>query len=391
MAALVFLTACPSPPKTAPRITPLGTTLPPAPAVQPLKLPPPEGSSGTNATRQVALRFSTPTRAGGGFQAASSNALPAVSTPIDVADSKRPEARSLPTTGWVALENWNRLNGLEAPKRFDNGWGATFQCRSTNGVLSLTIGSRVAYWNGLALALGFVPQLSDGLPFLHTLDLRKNFAPLLASSGPRLDGRRIVVLDPGHGGEQTGARSVLKTGFEKDYTLDWALRAKPLLNAKGWRVVLTRTSDVDVPIAERVRIAEQANASLFVSLHFNSVDAQSARPEHHGLETYCLTPTGMPSNLVRQFKDVPAMIFPNNDFDEQNLQLAVRLHHAMVQLVERNDRGIKRARFMTVLREQNRPAVLLEGGYLSDPDEARLIASPAYRQKLAEAVVKALE
>lgn len=283
------------------------------------------------------------------------------------------------------------MSGLEAPKRFDNGWGPTFQCRSINGVLSITMGSRVAYWNGLALALGFVPHLSNGLPFLHALDLKKNFAPLLASPGPMLDGRRIVVLDPGHGGEQTGARSVLKTGFEKDYTLDWAIRAKPLLNSKGWRVVLTRTSDIDVPIAERVRIAEQANGSLFVSLHFNSVESQSARPEHNGVETYCLTPTGMPSNLIRQFKDVPALVFPNNDFDEQNLQLAVRLHRTMVQLAERNDRGIKRARFMTVLREQNRPAVLLEGGYLSDPEEARLIASAAYRQKLAEAVAKALE
>ena len=372
MAALVLLTACPTPPKAPPRITPLRTTLPPDEA-------PPEDRA---ANSKVGVRgLLPPVRAQTQTGSVSQQSAPNLaSAPI-----------ALSQTGWVALETWSRMTGLDAPKRFDNGWGPTFQCRSTHGVLSITMGSRVAYWNGLALALGFVPRLSNGLPFLHALDLQKNLAPLLASSGPALDGRRIIVLDPGHGGDQTGARSVLKTGFEKDYALDWALRAKPILNSKGWRVVLTRTSDVDVSIPERVRIAEQANASLFVSLHFNSVDSESARPEHHGVETYCLTPSGMPSNLVRQFKDLPTLVYPNNDFDEQNLQHAVRLHRAMVQMTERNDRGIKRARFMTVLREQNRPAVLLEAGYLSDPDEARLIASAAYRQKLAEALAKALE
>lgn len=283
------------------------------------------------------------------------------------------------------------MNGLEAPKRFDNGWGPTFQTRSSNGVLSITMGSRVVYWNGLALALGFVPHLTNGLALLHALDLAKNVAPLLSPPRLAFNGRRVIVLDPGHGGQEAGARSILKTGFEKDYTLDWAFRAKSLLNSKGWAVLLTRSADVDVSLHERVRIAEEANASFFVSLHFNSVDSQAARAEHNGVETYCLTPVGMPSNLVRQFKDVPAMVYPNNAFDEENLQFAVRLHGAMVRLAARKDRGIKRARFMTVLREQNRPAVLLEGGYLSDPEEARLIASGAYRQRLAEAVVKALE
>ena len=318
----------------------------------------------------------------------------ATEPPVIVHTTAAPGAQLAPQVQqnqWLSLERWSRSNGLEAPRRFDNGWGPTFQSRSSNGVLSITMGSRVAYWNGLALALGFVPHLTNGLPFLHALDLIKNVAPLVSLPGLSFRGGRVVVIDPGHGGEETGAKSALNRGFEKDYTLDWAMRVKPLLNSMGWKVLLTRGADVDTPLLERVHIAERANADLFISLHFNSVDSLKARPDHVGVETYCLTPTGMPSNLVRDYKDDPSVVFPNNGFDEQNLQFAVRMHRAMVKLTGRIDRGIKRARFMTVLREQNRPAVLLEGGYLSDPEEALLIASAAYRQKLAEAVAKALE
>ena len=82
---------------------------------------------------------------------------------------------------------------------------------------------------------------------------------------------------------------------------------------------------------------------------------------------------------------------PNNAFDEQNVQLASRIHGALLRSTGTTDRGVRRARFMAVLRGQHRPAVLIEGGYLSNPAEARRIASPDYRQELAEGVAKALE
>ena len=348
--ALAVLTGCPTPPKTLPRVTPIVD----APLPAPTPVPPPE--------------------------------LPKTNLP-----SVAPAAVKLPAKQWVSLNEWIQANGLEAPKRFDSGWGPTFRSRSSNGVFSLTVGSRVAYWNGLALALGFVPQLTNGQAFLHALDLTKNVAPLHSSPLLTVKQPRLVVIDPGHGGTDTGAKSASNQGWEKDYTLDWALRVRPLLTARGWKVMLTRTADVDLPRIERVRFAERAKADLFVSLHFNSVESPSAGADHTGVETYCLTPTGMPSNLTRGYKDDPSAVFPNNTFDTQNLQFALQLHRAMVRSSERTDRGIRRARFMTVLREQNRPAVLLEAGYLSDPHEARLIATPGYRQKLAEAVAKALE
>jgi len=94
--------------------------------------------------------------------------------------------------------------------------------------------------------------------------------------------------------------------------------------------------------------------------------------------------------LTRDYEDDTALVFPNNTFDRQNFQYAFRLHSALVETTGGVDRGVRRARFMGVLRTQNRPAVLLEGGYLSNPREAQLIGQPEYRQKLAEAVAKAL-
>jgi N-acetylmuramoyl-L-alanine amidase len=129
---------------------------------------------------------------------------------------------------------------------------------------------------------------------------------------------------------------------------------------------------------------------LFLSLHFNSVPRTSNGQEHEGAETYCLTPTGMPSNLVREFEDDPTIAFPNNTFDAANLYFAVRLHESLVSRAGLKDRGVRRARFMTVLQGQRRPAVLLEGGYLTHPVEAQRILTPSYRQLLAEAVAGAL-
>jgi N-acetylmuramoyl-L-alanine amidase len=80
----------------------------------------------------------------------------------------------------------------------------------------------------------------------------------------------VVVIDPGHGGSNTGTRSAASERSEKYFTLDWALRVAPLLEAKGWRVWLTRTNDVDVGLTNRVAFADDHHADLFVSLHFNS-------------------------------------------------------------------------------------------------------------------------
>jgi N-acetylmuramoyl-L-alanine amidase len=253
----------------------------------------------------------------------------------------------------------------------------------------LEIGSRDAAWNGTEIQLGFVPEFIDDQVFVHGLDLQKNLEPLLRGS-PLEFGNRVIVIDPGHGGANVGTHSVHDGRLEKEFTLDWALRLAPLLAANGWQVFLTRTGNVDIALSNRVTFAESHHADVFISLHFNAALYPNQRPAPAGLETYCLTPTGMPSTLARG-PDIWSQVFPNNAFDAQNLQLAVCLHRAILRATGLEDRGVSRARFIGVLHRQYCPAVLIEGGYLSNPHEAKMIENPEFRQKLAQAVADALK
>jgi N-acetylmuramoyl-L-alanine amidase len=290
-------------------------------------------------------------------------------------------------SAWLALESWGVLHGLGKPARVGVQAQPQYQFQTTNGTLAIKVGSRVARCDGLECWLGYAPQFIDGTPHIHWLDAEKNLQPLLRPATLAQNPRGTIVLDPGHGGIDCGTRSLYNRQVEKDYALDWALRLRTLLVGQGWSVVLTRTNDTDVSLIERIAIAERAEADFFLSLHFNS---GLPNRELAGIETYCVTPAGMPSNLVRSFEDDPRQVYPNNHFDEQNVQAAFRLHRRLIQATGAPDRGVRRARFMAVLRAQNRPAVLIEGGYLSNLAEARKIASASYRQALAIAVAKAM-
>jgi N-acetylmuramoyl-L-alanine amidase len=289
---------------------------------------------------------------------------------------------------WVPLESWGRFNGLGKPRQLTSGPEGVFQLDTSNGLMKVKIGSKSARVDGLEYGLGFAPRLINGLPYVHSLDAQKTFQVLLNALFPLPATNRTIVVDPGHGGKDSGTQSSACREWEKHYTLDWARRLQQLLAASGWRVVLTRTHDTDLSLGDRVAVAERVNADLFLSLHFNS---GGSNRELTGVETYCLTPTGMPSNLLRGYEDDPRETHPNNLFDDQNLRLASRLHRTVLQATGAADRAVRRARFMAVLRGQHRPAVLIEGGYLSNLAEARKIDTPQYRQSLAEGVAKALE
>ncbi|HEX3890649.1 MAG TPA: N-acetylmuramoyl-L-alanine amidase [Verrucomicrobiae bacterium] len=306
-----------------------------------------------------------------------------------------PTPKPAPVAAWTSLESWAAEHKIGKVHKLSNSPVVTCAIGSGNGVMILTIGSLEAAWNGIEINLGFAPELIDGEMFLNELDLKKNLEPLLCE--PPLTFSKtnhVIVIDPGHGGSNHGTYSVLDGRFEKEFTLDWAKRLKPLLEAEGWEVFLTRTSDVYVTNSDRVVFAGAHHADLFISLHFNSTDQDKKTGKRNekagGLETYCITPTGMPSTLTRDFGDNWSDILPNNAFDAQNIRLAVRVHSALLHAVGMEDHGVRRSRFDTVLRGQNHPAILVEGGYLSNPAEAKLIESPEYRQKLAEAVAAAL-
>ena len=312
---------------------------------------------------------------------------PVVPAPVRPAPAIAP-VRIPPETTWISLSRWAAGQGLTTPWRVAAAPTNTFAIVSPRGIFALQAGSTTALWNGMELRLGFKPQAVAGWTNLmvHTLDLQKNLAPLLTGRSETNSGQ-VLVLDAGHGGANFGTCSSGGGGCEKSFTLDWALRTARLLETNGWTVYLTRTNDVEVSLPARVELAEEVQADLFISLHFNH---SGGGPDPAGVETYCLTPVGMESTLTRGYPDDPAEVLPNNAFDAENLRLAVRVHRELIAIAGMRDRGIRRARFQTVLRGQNRPAVLIEGGFLSNAAEARRIADPDYRQELAEAVARAL-
>lgn len=297
-------------------------------------------------------------------------------------------ARPAPILTWTSLDRWALENKIGTPRRLSGGPTTKYSINSKAGVLVLEIGSREAAWRGMSVHLGFAPEIIDAQVFIHGLDLQKNLEPLILGPPPVFGPSRVLVLDPGHGGIKPGTISVLDGRPEKEFTLDWARRIQTLLETNGWTVFLTRTNDADVTLSNRVYFAESHHADLFISLHFNSAAPDKRQ---NGVETYCLTPTGMPSTLTRGFSDLWSDHFSNNNFDAANIQWSTRLHAALLCVNGEEDRGVRRARFMGVLQGQRRPAVLLEGGFLSNPAEAKRIANPDFRQKLAEAIAQALK
>ena len=297
--------------------------------------------------------------------------------------------QSVPIATWTSLDDWAKENNLVAPRRILDSPVAEYTVTSKSGTMVLAIGSREATWNGIEIALGSAPQLIDGEISLYGLDFQKNLEPLLCEPPLSFATNRVIVIDPGHGGSNVGTHSVLDGRFEKEFTLDWAKRLKPLLEAEGWTVYLTRNSDTYVTNSSRVTFAQAHNADLYISLHFNSAAPDTTQA---GLETYCIPPTGMPSTISRgNYTDPWTERLPNNSFDAQNVRLAVRVHATLLRATGMQDRGVRRARFIEVLRGQQRPAILIEAGYLSNPHEASLIESEAYRQQLAEALALALK
>jgi N-acetylmuramoyl-L-alanine amidase len=216
------------------------------------------------------------------------------------------------------------------------------------------------------------------------MDVIKLFDPILRPT--EISGRhtiRGVVIDAGHGGSDNGATSRL--GNEKTYTLDTAYRLDAILRAAGLKTVFTRRTDVFVDLYERAHIASLYPDYCFVSIHFNS-----AMEEARGLETYCLSPRGAASTSSAYLTRGDIQKLPGNDYDTQNILLASMVHSEIIRLNPGDataDRGVKRARFV-VIKQNVLPAILVEGGFVSNHMEAARVNRSDYRQSLAQAIAR---
>lgn len=251
------------------------------------------------------------------------------------------------------------------------------------------------HFDGLRIFLGTPAVLYKDSLWVSQLDVVKIIAPLfrpadhltlLPAAAPKL-----IVLDPGHGGIDPGTQN-LKTGVnEKTCTLDVALRLRKILELSGWRVLLVRDRDTELSkdkktdLLMRDEFAIHNKADLFLSIHFNSAPESIA-----GVETYSLAPQFMHSAGDDTGDDMTKAAFPGNRFDYANLVLGEQLHRAMITGLKAPDRGYKHAR-QAVLRMLDCPGALVECAYLSNNAEARRVATPEYRQQLAESLAAGVQ
>jgi len=210
-----------------------------------------------------------------------------------------------------------------------------------------------------------------------------------------------IVIDPGHGGHDPGARAAGLT--EAEIVLDIALRLETLLAKEpGVEVVLTRRTDVFVPLEERTAIANREAADLFLSIHVNASRNAAAR----GIETYYLNFATDPSaeavaarensasgRLMRSLPEMVQAIALNNKLNESR-DFAHLVQRTLVKTLRPQyrhvrDLGVKQAPFVVLIGAQM-PSVLAEVAFITNTTEAALLGRPAYRQRLAQALFDAV-
>jgi N-acetylmuramoyl-L-alanine amidase len=288
------------------------------------------------------------------------------------------EKISLYGKNYVRMTQWARSN------QFHLQWIQTEkQLRATNIAARLTfeMDSRRAQINGINVVLSLPVILQKGMPYISVADLQNTLQPILfPERNSTNEIIKTICLDPGHGGRDPG--NLDGRMQEKKYTLLLAAELERLLRQAGFKVIHTRQRESDfVDLEERPKLANDHNADLFVSLHYNA----AANRNVQGTEVYCLAPAGTGSSNGDADKS-PAPHFPAHSQNGKNVLLAYQMQKSLVKNLEVEDRGVKRSQFV-VLFNPKCPAILIEAGFMTNPGESQRIYDSAYRKRMALAIV----
>jgi len=187
-----------------------------------------------------------------------------------------------------------------------------------------------------------------------------------------------VIIDAGHGGQDSGA--IQADVQEKDLTLDVALRVARLVRAQGLRSVLTRETDEAVSLAQRAEMANRERQGVFVSIHFD----EGGRAAATGVQTFYAARPAPPPGVVaawlpflRRVSATPANL--------ESRSLAELVQESLVARTRAFNRGVRVEQFYVVANVRH-PAVLVEGGFLSNSDDLARLATESYREELAVAI-----
>jgi N-acetylmuramoyl-L-alanine amidase len=295
-------------------------------------------------------------------------------------------------SGWeVAKIEGRDYVSVDSIKRFYNftkltRTGGNVVLENAKVEMRLKVGGNECLMNGVKFVFTNAVSTIGDKCYVSRMDLAKLIDPVLRPNFIKNAGDfRTVILDAGHGGKDPGATNSL--GTEATYNLKLAQLTKALLEKKGFKVVLTRSSNVYLSLQERVNLANAIRENaVFISIHFNS-GGRAAR----GIETFTLSPPGV-SHYGRGLIAADNQARAGNQHDSANIALATSVHGSVLRRLQKHtfDRGIKRARF-SVLSGVRHPAILFEGGFMSHSYEARLIANDTYQNALAAGICDAIQ
>lgn len=245
-----------------------------------------------------------------------------------------------------------------------------------NRIVSVKPSKQDFYVNNFRYILSYPIRERAGQLMISTVDMKKLVDPVLRPKFSKENGKvTTIVIDPGHGAHDAGA--VSSYAVEKNCNLAVALKLKYRLERAGFKVVMTRSNDTFLTLGQRVAIANRTPDSIFVSIHHNS-----GRRAASGIETFTLAPHGTTSPFARTRRTEE---LSGNDQDAENIAFTTAIHSRAIKNTGAVDRGIQRARF-SVLCTIKRPAILFEGGFVTNPEEGARISSNAYQDKLADSI-----
>jgi len=242
------------------------------------------------------------------------------------------------------------------------------------------------------------------LAFVLVAALRAGAAAAGAGAEPR------IAIDPGHGGKQDGA--VGPGGYkEKEFSLELAKKLAAVMEKAGAKVMLTRDQDATIPLPERVAAANRFRPDLLISLHANSMPTRQMRADNRGIETFFLSLSASGEEArktaerengetvgavagaapARPSADDPLGFIladlKRSDAHAGSSRLAYAVHQKLIAKTRAFDRGVQQAPLYVLGVEC--PAVLVELGFLSHPEEAARLKDPAYQDQLVEALAEA--
>lgn len=278
---------------------------------------------------------------------------------------------------YISLEDISKFYGtrLMLTKKVavitdSNGHNAMFNFNLREGTLC-----------GVKTYFLYPPYVKDNRIYISELDLLKVIDPVFRSKQQAKIGMKTIVIDAGHGGKDPGALS--GAYVEKNINLQIAARLKKTLEKFGFRVIMTRSSDVFLELKERTDLVAKYKPDLFISIHSNASPSSS---DKRGIETYCVTPLGASSTSSSTIETVN---HESNAYEQNSTRLAHEIHKAVLSATDAVDCGVRNSRFY-VITHSPCPAILLEVGYITNAKEASALTTAKYQEQIVQGILNGL-